>query len=236
MPKNILNSLRKDLKQLSNKKKAAVLSRFFKTGEGEYGYGDVFLGITVPQSRAAAIKHKDMEFLDVTELLKSKIHEERLIALLILVHKFETQPMEQRRIYEFYIKNTKFVNNWDLVDLSSHKIVGGYLIDKPKDILFKLAASKNIWEKRIAMVSTYNFISNKDYKDALKIAEILVEDTDDLIQKAVGWMLKEVGNRNKDVEIKFLNKHYKKMGRTALRAALEKFPKTVAQKYLGAKA
>src|SRR4030042_2356465 len=150
----MLNSLRKDLKKLSNKKKASIMQRFFKTGEGEYGFGDVFVGISVPQSRELAIKYKDITFIDVSNLLESKVHEERLIALLILVHKFQTEPLEQRRIYDFYIKNTKHINNWDLVDLSSDKIIGGYLIDKPKDILLKFAKSNNLWERRIAMIST----------------------------------------------------------------------------------
>ena len=228
----MLNSLRKDLKKLSNKKKASVLQRFFKTGEGEYGFGDIFIGLTVPQSRNIAIKFKDLDFADIIELLKSKIHEERLIALLILVNKFQNEPLEQRRIYDFYIKNIKFVNNWDLVDLSSDKIIGGYLIDKPKEILLKFANSENIWEKRIAMISTYNFIKNNKFKDSLKIAEILVNDKNDLIQKAVGWMLREIGNRNKDQELKFLKKYYKKMGRMALRYALEKFPESLRKKYL----
>ena len=208
------------------------MQRFFKTGEGEYGFGDVFIGLTVPQSRNIAIKFKDLEFADIIELLKSKIHEERLIALLILVHKFQKEPLEQRRIYDFYIKNTKYVNNWDLVDLSSDKIVGGYLIDKPKEILVKFANSENIWEKRIAMISTYNFIKNNKFKDSLKIAEILVNDKNDLIQKAVGWMLREIGNRDREQELKFLKKYYKKMGRTALRYALEKFPESLRKKYL----
>ena len=228
----MLSLLKKDLKKLSNKKKASVFQRFFKTGEGEYGFGDIFIGLTVPQSRNIAIKFKDLDFADIIELLKSKIHEERLIALLILVHKFQKEPLEQRRIYDFYIKNIKFVNNWDLVDLSSDKIIGGYLIDKPKEILVKFANSENIWEKRIAIISTYNFIKNNKFKDSLKIAEILVNDKNDLIQKAVGWMLREIGNRNKEQELKFLKKYYKKMGRTALRYALEKFPESLRKKYL----
>ncbi|OGH06974.1 MAG: DNA alkylation repair protein [Candidatus Levybacteria bacterium RBG_13_35_9] len=232
----MLNSLRKDLKKLSNKKKASIMQRFFKTGEGEYGFGDVFVGISVPQSRELAIKYKDITFIDVSNLLESKVHEERLIALLILVHKFQTEPLEQRRIYDFYIKNTKHINNWDLVDLSSDKIIGGYLIDKPKDILLKFAKSNNLWERRIAMISTYNFIKNNHFKEALKIAEVLVGDKNDLIQKAVGWMIREVGKRNKDAEIKFLNKYYKKMGRTALRYSIEKFPEVLRKKYLLGKA
>ena len=228
----MLSLLKKDLKKLSNKKKASVFQRFFKTGEGEYGFGDIFIGLTVPQSRKLAIKYKDLAFVDITNLLKSKVHEERLIALLILVHKFQKEPMEQRRIYDFYIKNIKYVNNLDLVDLSSDKIVGGYLIDKPKDILLKLASSKNLWERRIAMIATYNFIKNNHFKETLKVSEVLVDDKNDLIQKALGWMLREIGKRDKEKEIKFLNKYYKKMGRTALRYSIEKFPETLRKKYL----
>ena len=192
----MLLNLQKDIKKLGNKKKAQVYQRFFKTGEGEYGFGDIFLGISVPQSRAVAIKYKDLSFDDIGKLLRSEIHEERLIALLILVHQFHHEEMLQRRIYEFYLKHTKFVNNWDLVDLSSDKIMGGYLIDKPKTILYKLARSSNVWERRIAMIATYNFIKNKDFTDALSIAEILIEDKNDLIEKAVGLMIREVGNRD----------------------------------------
>lgn len=228
----MLASLQRETKKLGNKKKAAILQRFFKTGEGEYGFGDVFLGLTVPQSRTLAIKYKDLPFEDILKLLHSEIHEERLIALLILVHQFQHEEMLQRRIYEFYLKNTKFINNWDLVDLSSDKIMGGYLIDKPKDILYKLAGSNNLWERRIAMIATYNFIKNGMFDDALKIAKALIEDENDLIQKAVGWMLREVGNRNLRLEEKFLKKNYKNMGRTALRYAIEKFPEKARKEYL----
>ena len=228
----MLSKLRRETKRLENKKKAKVMAGFFKTGEGEYGFGDIFLGLTVPQCRALAIKYKDLYFADIGELLRSEIHEERLIALLILVHQFQKEEMLQRRIYEFYLKHTKFINNWDLVDLSSDKIVGVYLIDKPKTVLYKLAKSSNLWERRIAMVSSYNFIKNNDFEDALSIAEVLITDENDLIQKAVGWMLREVGNRNLKAEEKFLKKHYKSMGRTALRYAIEKFPEKVRTKYL----
>lgn len=228
----MLDELRKELKKLSDKDRAEILQKFFKTGEGEYGFGDVFLGLTVPQSRKIAIKYKDISFEDISKLLKSEIHEERLIALLILVHQFEREEMLQRRIYEFYLKHTKFINNWDLVDLSADKIVGGYLIDKPKDILYKLAKSKNMWERRIAMVSTYNFIKNKMYDDAIALAEILKDDTEDLIQKAVGWMLREVGKRDLKIEESFLKKNYKDMGRTMLRYSIEKFPEKIRQTYL----
>ncbi len=228
----MLKKLRYDIKKTAEPKKASFLQKFFKTGEGEYGFGDVFIGLTVPKSRELAIKYKDLDFNNILTLLKSQIHEERLIALLILVHQYEKEEMLQRRIYEFYLKNTKYINNWDLVDLSSDKIVGAYLIDKPKDILVKLSKSKNLWERRIAMIATYNFIKNKMFDDTLLIAENLIADENDLIQKAVGWMLREVGNRDLKKEEQFLKKYYKTMGRTALRYAIEKFPQNLRQKYL----
>jgi 3-methyladenine DNA glycosylase AlkD len=228
----MLKSLRKDFKKLENKEKGKLLQRFFKTGIGEYGEGDIFAGLTVPQSRVLATKYKDLSFSDITTLLKSKIHEERLIALLILVHNFEKNPPEKRRIYEFYLKNTKYINNWDLVDLSSHEIIGGYLLDRQKDILLKLAKSNNLWEKRIAMISTFAFIREKKFDASLKIASILINDREDLIQKALGWMLREIGKRDLTVELEFLKKYYKQMGRTALRYSIEKFPEKLRQKYL----
>ncbi len=228
----MLKKLRTDIKKSADNKKASFLQKFFKTGEGEYGFGDVFIGLTVPKARLLAVKYKDLEFVDILTLLKSEIHEERLIALLILVHQYEKEEMLQRRIYEFYLKNTKYINNWDLVDLSSDKIVGAYLIDKPKDILVKLSKSNNLWERRIAIISTYNFIQNKMFDDTLLIAENLIDDKNDLIQKAVGWMLREVGKRNLKIEEQFLKKYYKTMGRTALRYAIEKFPESIRKKYL----
>lgn len=228
----MLEDLRKDLKKLSDKKRAVASQRFFKTEEGEYGFGDVFIGITVPQSRELAIKYNLMTFDDLYKLLRSEIHEERLIALLILVNNFQSDEMLQRRIYEFYVKNIKFVNNWDLVDLSSDKIMGGYLVDKPKTILYKLADSKNLWERRIAMVATFNFIKNNNFDDAIAIAEKLINDQNDLIQKAVGWMLREIGKRDLETEVKFLDKHYKEMGRTALRYSIEKFPEKSKKAYM----
>lgn len=229
---SMLSSLQKELKKLSSKKRATAMQKFFKTDEGEYGYGDVFIGVSVPQARKLAIKYKDMPFEELYKLLRSEIHEERLIALLIMVYNFEKDEMLQRRIYEFYLKNLKFVNNWDLVDLSADKIMGGYLIDKPKIVLYKMANSKNLWERRIAIVATYNFIKNGMFDDTLAIAESLVEDSNDLIQKAVGWMLREVGKRDLELEVRFLDKHYKNMGRTALRYSLEKFPEKSRKPYM----
>lgn len=239
---NKIDLLKKELKKLANPQKAKIIQGFFKTGKGEYGEGDVFLGITVPESRKIAIKFKNLEFTDIANLLKSKIHEERLIALLILVDNFNLGDEKiQKKIFDFYLKNTKYVNNWDLVDLSADKIVGGYLFsrgsfdfaqDTNSSTLIKLASSKNLWERRIAMIATYYFIKNNKFDDALKIAEILLLDRHDLIQKAVGWMLREVGNRDLKTEIGFLNKHYKKLPRTMLRYAIEKFPEKLRISYL----
>lgn len=228
----MLETLRKDIKKLSNKKRALASQRFFKTGEGEYGFGDVFVGLTVPQCRELSIKYRDLTFEELYKLLRSEVHEERLIALLIMVHNFQNEEMLQRRIYEFYLKNTKFVNNWDLVDSSADKIIGGYLLDKPKTVIYKFAKSKNLWERRIAIISTFHFIKNDQFEDTLAISEILLPDENDLIQKAVGWMLREVGKRNKELEIKFLDKHYKNMGRTTLRYSIEKLPEKSRKAYM----
>src|SRR3989344_3195011 len=227
-----LRSLREELERLTDNKKASFLQRFFKTGKGEYGEGDIFVGLTVPQSRILAVKYKDLSFLEILELLKSKIHEERLIALLILVHRFKKNPDEQKKIYNFYLQNTKYINNWDLVDLSSHKIIGEYLLDKPKDILFELARSENLWERRIAMISTFSFIRDRKFDTSLKIAEFLVKDKEDLIQKALGWMLREIGKKDLETEETFLKKYYKQMRRTALRYAIEKLPEEKRLSYL----
>lgn len=222
-----LGTLRDELTQLKDPVKAKVLTRFFKTGKGEYGEGDVFLGLTVPQSRKLTQKHKDLTFTEIAELLKSKVHEERLIALLILVHNFQAGDAETKdKIYNFYITHTKYVNNWDLVDLSADKIVGAYLLDKSRDLLYKLAKSKNVWERRIAMITTYQFIKErKEYQDTFKIADILLGDTHDLIHKAVGWMLREVGKRvSEKALINYLKSRYKNMPRTMLRYATERLP------------
>lgn len=228
----MLAKLRNDMKKLSSKKRASDMQKYFKTGEGEYGFGDVFIGVTMPNLRELAKKYKEMSFEDLYKLLRSEIHEERMIALLIMVLNFEKEEMLQRRIYEFYLKNTKYVNNWDLVDASADKIIGVYLIDKPKEVLYKLSKSKNIWERRISIISTYHFIKNDLFDDTLIIAEELIEDENDLIQKAVGWMLREVGKRNEKLEVEFLNKHYKNMGRTSLRYSIEKFPEKSRQAYM----
>lgn len=230
----MLQQLRSELLAISNPQKAKILSGFFKTGKGQYGEKDVFLGVMVPQSRAIAAKYTSLSFEDISKLLHSKFHEERLIALLMLVKKFGHSPEIQKEVYDFYLQNTAFINNWDLVDLTAPKIVGEYLLNRDRKILTKLARSKDLWERRIAVMATFQFIcKNREYEDTFRIAEILILDTHDLIQKAVGWMLREVGKRvSEKAEREFLDRNYKKMGRTALRYAIERFDPELRQKYL----
>ena len=218
-----LKDLKKELKKLSNPKRAEASKWFFKTGIGEYGEGDIFIGTTVPNQRGVAKKYGELELSDVQKLLNSKIHEERLTALFILVNQYEkADEKDRKKIYNFYLKNSKNINNWDLVDSSAHKIVGSYLLDKDRNILYKLVKSSNIWERRISVVATIMFINNKDFKDSIKIAKILLKDKHDLIHKAVGWMLREVGKKdNKQLEI-FLDKHSNTMPRTMLRYSIER--------------
>lgn len=223
---SVIDRLRKDLNKLKNPEKAKILSRFFKTGRGEYGEGDIFLGITVPDQRKVVKKYANLSFRETQQLLSSKIHEYRLVALLILVEQYKKASVEKKKdFFDFYLKNTKNINNWDLVDLSAPSIVGEYLLNQGNDkahLLYKLAKSENLWERRIAIISTYAFIRKNIYQDTLKISEILLSDKHDLIHKAVGWMLREIGKRNLDTELEFLNKHYKNMPRTMLRYAIEK--------------
>lgn len=229
----MLTALRKEIKKHSNPDKAKFLQRFFKTGKGEYAEGDVFLGIVVPVQRQIAKKYKELSFIELKVLITSKYHEERLIALLILVERFKkADENEKEIIVKFYLDNQKGINNWDLVDLSAPKILGQYLIDKDRKILFRFAKSNDMWEKRIAVLSTFAFIRNNDFDDALKIYEILVNDKHDLIHKAVGWMLRELGKIDLKEEEEFLKKHYKTMPRTMLRYAIEKFPERKRKAYL----
>ncbi len=231
-----VQTIKKRLKQLANRETAEVFQRFFKTGPGEYGEGDVFIGVRVPDLRKLAKEFQDTAFEDVKSLLGSEIHEERLLALLILVRKYlKGNETKKERIYRLYLENTKFINSWDLVDVTAHHIVGDYLMDKNKDPLFRLAKSKDLWERRIAMLSTFHFIKNGRYEETLQIAKILLNDEEDLIHKAVGWMLREVGKRDMNIEEIFLKKHYKKMPRTMLRYAIEKFPEPKRQNYLKGK-
>ncbi|PIS45890.1 MAG: DNA alkylation repair protein [Ignavibacteria bacterium CG08_land_8_20_14_0_20_37_9] len=228
-----LAELQNVTKQKANKQQAEILQRFFKTGPGEYGEGDVFYGIKVPVQRTVAHQFQHLPLNDLQILLKSKVHEERLIALLILVLKFKyADEVVREKLFKFYLKNSERINNWDLVDLSADKIVGAFLIDKDKSLLFKLAKSSNLWERRIAMLSTYCFIKNGVFEVTLQIAELLLRDQQDLIHKAVGWMLREIGKRDLEPEEEFLKLHYKQMPRTMLRYAIEKFPEAKRQAYL----
>jgi 3-methyladenine DNA glycosylase AlkD len=225
--------VKKALKKLSDPKQATLLQRFFKTGKGEYGEGDIFLGIKVPKQREAVKRYKELPLVEILDLLRSKIHEHRLSALLILVEQFKNaDEKEQKKIFNLYVKNTKYINNWDLVDLSAPKIVGVYLLNKPRTILYQLVRSKMLWERRIAVLSTFTFIRNNDFTDSFKIAEILVTDEHDLIHKAVGWMLREIGKKDQAKEEQFLNKFAKKMPRTMLRYAIEKFSQPKRKYYL----
>ncbi len=221
------------LRGLANSTIAEHSQRFFKTGKGQYGEGDRFLGIRVPVLRTQAKKCQDLSLKEVRSLMKSVFHEERLCALLILVLNFtKGDEKERAAIYNLYVKNTTFINNWDLVDSSAHQIVGGYLIDKDKCLLYTFAQSKSLWERRIAIIATYHFIKKDQFEDALGISKCLLNDKEDLIHKAVGWMLREVGKRDLVTEKYFLQVHYKQMPRTMLRYAIEKFPERERKKYL----
>lgn len=211
------------------------MRRFFKCGKGEYGEGDKFLGVIVPAQRKIAKKYcGKIDLKDVEKLISDEFHEARLTAFLILVEKFCKADSETKKlIYNFYLKNAKYVNNWDLVDLTAPKIAGEYLLGKDREILYKLAKSKSLWERRIAILATYAFIRNEQFEDAFKISEILLDDKHDLIHKAVGWMLREVGKRNQPEEEKFLKKHFRSMPRVMLRYAIERFDEKKKKFYLG---
>lgn len=224
-----------ELNRLKNLKKAKDLSWFFKTGNGEYGEGDKFLGIVVPELRTVAQKYALVTTLvDIKKLLISPWHEMRLLGLLILTYKYpKTSKSEQKKIYDFYLKNTKYINNWDLVDLSAYKITGPWLFaQKNKKILYKLAKSKNIWERRIAVLTTFYFIKQNDFTDSLRLAKLLLIDTHDLMHKAVGWMLREIGKRDQKILEQFLLQHYKYMPRTMLRYAIERLPENKKKFYM----
>lgn len=224
------------LKELANPATAEQSRRFFKTGKGEYGEKDIFLGIRVPVLRKQARKYKDVSLEEIKKLLMSPLHEERLCALFVLIAKFcQGNPEERKTVFDLYLTHTQYVNNWDLVDSSAHHIVGAYLEEKNKRPIYKLAHSDDLWERRIAMLATFHLIKKNEYDDALKVAKILRDDQEDLIHKAVGWMLREIGKRDVSVEKAFLKKHYKKMPRTMLRYAIEKFPETSRKQYLQGK-
>ncbi len=225
--------LKKEMNRVATAKQAKIARWFFKTGPGEYGEGDQFIGIKVPVIRQLAKEYHDLPFRQTITLLHSRIHEHRMVALYILIHQFERgDAATQKKIYTMYLKNARYVNNWDLVDTTAPNIVGRYLLDKSRGVLYRLATSKLLWERRIAMLATYAFIREGDFTDALKIATILRTDDHDLMHKAVGWMVREVGNRERTVEEVWLQKYYKKLPRTTLRYAIEKFPEPTRKKYL----
>jgi len=222
---------------LANPEIAAHSSRFFKTGDGEYGFGDKFLGIRVPVLRQAVKKFKDAPLSVAEKLLKSEYHEIRLYALLFLVFRFSAAASDERgKIYHIYMSNTRNVNNWDLVDSSAHHIAGAYLENRERSALYELSKSDSLWERRIAIISTFHFIKKKEFDDTLRIAVQLLKDKEDLIHKATGWMLREVGKRDLVVETAFLKAHCQKMPRTMLRYAIEKFDVKERRKYLNGEA
>ena len=228
-----VENIQKRLNNLGNRRHAAVSRRFFKTGPGQYGEGDVFIGVRVPVLRKLAKEYSDLTVEDIVILLQSHIHEERLLALLLLVGSFlKGDEAAKKSIYEIYLNNTGYVNNWDLVDSSAEHIVGAYLMNRSKAVLYRLAESENLWERRISIMSTFHFIKRHQFSETLKISKILLSDGQDLIHKATGWMLREIGKRHLQTEESFLKVHYQKMPRTMLRYAIEKFPEPKRQRYL----
>ncbi len=222
------------LRSLGNAEDAAIVARFFKTGPGEYGEGDVFLGVRVPVIRKVAKEFRALPLPQVESLLHSHLHEERLAALVILdLQAAKADAKTRKRIYELYLASTEFINNWDLVDLSAPRLVGGYLEGRSRRPLYRLAKSKTLWQRRISILATLHFIRQDDFADTLEIAEILLADKEDLIHKAVGWMLREVGKRDLEALKQFLDRHRQVMPRTMLRYAIEKFPQRQRQRYLG---
>jgi 3-methyladenine DNA glycosylase AlkD len=210
-----------------------VLQGFFKTGAGQYGEGDVFVGVSLPQLRALCRECADTPVGEALALLTSRVHEERLLALLLLVAAFRRgSPAEQREIYGQYLAHTAFVNNWDLVDSSAHLIVGPWLQDRSRAPLRRLAKSRSLWERRIAMLATLHYIRQGEFEETFRIADLLIDDPHDLIHKAVGWMLREVGNRDGAAERRFLKDRYTRMPRTMLRYAIERFPEAERRRYL----
>ena len=228
-----LDQLQQQLQQLADPKQQAILQRFFKTAPGEYGEGDVFLGIKVPILRKIAKQYKRLSLTDLQILLQNSIHEYRFMALVILIYQYTQADSHYRQeIIYFYLNHTRYINNWDLVDISAPQLLGDYLLTHSREVLYQLASSEQWWERRIAILATFCLIKYHDFSDTLQLARILLQDQHDLIHKAVGWMLREVGKRNVAIEKTFLQQHYQQMPRTMLRYALEKFPNETRQFYL----
>ncbi len=226
-------TVRAHLRELADPAIARQSQRFFKTGPGEYGEGDRFLGIRVPVLRKVAKRLAGLPVQEVLKLLRSPLHEERLLALFILIDRFRRgTPEEKEAVYRLYLQHTQFINNWDLVDTSAEHIVGAFLWEHDRKPLYELAKSQDLWERRIAIMATFYFIKQNDFGDALRISGLLLNDREDLIHKAVGWMLREIGKRAIEEEESFLRRHYRQMPRTMLRYAIEKFPEEKRQRYL----
>mgnify|MGYP002725827153 CR=1 FL=1 len=230
----MLQGIRNRLREHADEADATALQRFFKTGPGEYGEGDRFIGVRVPAIRRVAREFRDLPVDDTEALLQSEIHEERFLALVILTEKYRRSSSagDRARLYGLYLANTQHINSWDLVDTSAEHVVGAYLHGRSRQPLYELACSGSLWERRIAIIATFHFIKKGEFDETLRIAEVLVTDPEDLIHKAVGWMLREVGKRAQSAEERFLNKHYQRMPRTMLRYAIEKFPEGIRQQYL----
>ena len=237
---NTANQIEHELEQLACPEKVAHQARFFKTAPGSYGEGDKFIAVSNGNLRKIAKKHIDLDFPELEKLLASEIHETRQTALFILVAKFEKaykkryfDPEMQKTVYDFYLAHLDAVNNWDLVDLSAHYIVGAFLLDKKdRSAIYELADSKELWRERIAVIATFAFIRNGEFSDTLELAEKFLSHSHDLMHKAVGWMLREIGKRDQAIEEEFLKKHYRQMPRTMLRYAIERFPEELRQEYL----
>jgi 3-methyladenine DNA glycosylase AlkD len=228
-----LSTIRAELRAAANPADAQVLQRFFKTGPGEYGQGDRFLGVRVPVVRRLVRAHDELSLHDCAALLRSELHEERLLALLLLVRRYQRGDEAQREtVYRLYMESADHVDNWDLVDASAAEIVGAHLLERDRSPLTALAESPSLWERRIAIIATLHFIRRGDFGSTLRIAELLLGDRHDLIHKAVGWMLREVGNRDLAAEEAFLRAHCRGMPRTMLRYAIEKLPEPLRQRYL----
>lgn len=228
-----LASAQVHLRSIADPRIAKQSLRYFKTGKGEYGEGDVFLGLRMASIRAAAKQFHDLPVSSILNILQSRYHEERMLALVMLVNLFEKgDDVLKKKIYQSYLDNTQYINSWDLVDSSAHQIVGGYLYHRSRRKLKTLSKSKSLWDRRISIIATLHFIREKQYEDTLLISEQLLDDKEDLIHKAVGWMLREVGNRDKQTELEFLEDHCKVMPRMMLRYAIEKFTKKERDRYL----
>ncbi|HMP89458.1 MAG TPA: DNA alkylation repair protein [Kiritimatiellia bacterium] len=225
-------NIRRSLHTVSDASRAPAMQRFFKTGPGEYAEGDVFIGVTMPHIRMLARQYYTAPLDEIPVLLASKIHEERMLGLLILVRRHQKDPASRDAVYRMYTKHMKWINNWDLIDVTAEHVIGAHLYERNRTPLYTWAASKSIWPRRIAIMTTFHFIKRGDFEDTLRLATIYLNDAHDLIHKATGWMLREIGNRNREVEIDFLQKHAATMPRVMLRYAIEKFPKTQRMRFM----